>query len=138
MNSTVGLWWVGFLSLFLTACPAAEPPMVDVAANWNGTISLPGGDPGLSLLTLSLEQFGTDIEGVAALGPVSETGVIGSLAGTVSGNVVDLYFSVVETDQAVLYTLTGEVADDVTRGNLIRYAVYEGRTQGTFELARER
>lgn len=135
-TASVGLLFV--LTCLLSACPAADPPTVDAAANWNGTISLPERDPGLSLLTLSLEQFGTDIEGVAALGPVSENGIIGSLAGAVSGSVIDLYFSVVETDQAVLYTLTGEVADDVMRGDLIRYAVYGGRTQGTFEVTRER
>lgn len=137
MNRTVGLWSLGLLSLSLTACPAAEPPTVDVAANWNGALSVPGGDPALSLLTLSLEQFGTDVEGVAALGPVSETGVVGALAGTVSGSAVALYFSVTETDQAVLYTLTGEVEGDVMRGDVARSPLH-GRSQGTFELTRER
>ncbi len=132
------MWLVGFLALFLTACSAAEPPTADVAANWNGTINVHGGDPNLPLLTLSLEQFGTDIEGVAALGPVSETSDIGLLAGDVAKNRVTFDFAILEMgNEVALYSLMGSVEGDVMRGDVTRRILHES-SRGTFEVTRER
>ena len=121
----------------LSACPATKPPTADVAANWNGTINLPGSG-GASLLTLSLEGSGTEIEGVAVIGPVSDAGELGLLDGEVEQNSVKLDFAILESGGAALYSLAGQVEDNVMRGEATRRSLHGKTKRGTFEVTRER
>ena len=93
MKRTASFSLLLVLGFLLSACPATKPPTADVAANWNGTINLPGGG-GASLLTLSLEGSGTEVEGVAVIGPVSDASELGLLDGEVEQNSVKLDFAI--------------------------------------------
>lgn len=136
MKRTASFGLIVVLMCLLTACPAARPPTINVAANWNGTVSISGGDS--DLLTLTLEQSGMEVEGLAVLGPVSERSHLGLLAGEVSEDIVNLDFAVLVTGGDVaLYSLAGRIENDLMRGEVTRRILHE-TSQGTFELTRER
>ena len=97
---------------------------------------------GASLLTLSLEGSGTEIEGVAVIGPVSDAGELGLLDGEVEQNSVKLDFAILESGGAALYSLAGQVENEVMRGEATRRSLhgknqtgYVRGDQGTLKLS---
>ncbi len=136
---------IALLTLFLTACPAAqlpvELPVTDVSGTWTGLISDLESDNSISF-TVDFEQMGAELSGTATLGPAGYS-YASELSGQVDGDNVAFTFTLVfdgnsdVTTLEVTYTLTGALEGSRLRGELLGEAEGLDEIKGEFDLERQ-